>query len=215
MQDVPSPPPAQSGTPEHAAGGLLRLGILVSGGGTTLQNLAEAVSRGELPAEIACVISSNPNAGGIERARRLKLAVSVLSPKTFSSGDAFSSALADILRGAGCDLVCMAGFLCLWKIPPDFTGRVMNIHPALLPKFGGRGMHGRHVHEAVLAAGEPFSGCTVHYADNQYDHGPVILQRRCPVLPGDTPETLASRVFREECVAYPEAIRRHMAALRR
>jgi phosphoribosylglycinamide formyltransferase-1 len=89
----------------------------------------------------------------------------------------------------------------------------MNIHPALLPRFGGMGMHGRHVHEAVLAAGEPESGCTVHFADNAYDHGPIIIQRRIPVLSGDTPDTLAARVFEQECLAYPQAIRQYTASL--
>jgi phosphoribosylglycinamide formyltransferase-1 len=101
----------------------------------------------------------------------------------------------------------MAGFLSLWTIPPDLAGRVLNIHPALLPKFGGKGMHGHHVHEAVLAAHETESGCTVHYADNTYDTGPIILQRKVPVLPADTPDSLAARVFEQECLAYPEAIR--------
>ena len=100
----------------------------------------------------------------------------------------------------------LAGFLSLLKIPDDYLGRVMNIHPALLPKFGGQGMYGHHVHEAVLAAGEQESGCTVHFADNQYDHGPVILQRRCPVKSDDTPDSLADRVMAEEREAYPQAI---------
>jgi folate-dependent phosphoribosylglycinamide formyltransferase PurN len=105
----------------------------------------------------------------------------------------------------------MAGFLSLWTIPPDFHNRVMNIHPALLPKYGGKGMHGHHVHEAVLAAGETESGCTVHFADNSYDTGPIILQRKVPVLPNDTPDTLAARVFEQERIAYPEAVRRFIA----
>jgi folate-dependent phosphoribosylglycinamide formyltransferase PurN len=104
------------------------------------------------------------------------------------------------------DLVCLAGFLFLWRIPEPFIGRVINIHPALLPEFGGKGMYGHHVHEAVLTAGRKESGCTVHFCDNQYDHGPIILQRRVPVLPGDTPDILAARVFEQECIAYPQAV---------
>jgi phosphoribosylglycinamide formyltransferase-1 len=114
----------------------------------------------------------------------------------------------------------MAGFLSLWTIPSDFQGRVLNIHPALLsptegghPRFGGKGMHGHHVHEAVLAAGETESGCTVHYADNTYDTGPIILQKKVPVLPTDTPDALAARVFEQEKFAYPEAIRLVMKTL--
>ncbi|HEY3243774.1 MAG TPA: formyltransferase family protein, partial [Phycisphaerae bacterium] len=105
-------------------------------------------------------------------------------------------------------------FLSLWRIPAEFEGRVLNIHPALLPSFGGAGMHGQRVHEAVLAAGCTESGCTVHLADNQYDHGPIVIQRRVPVLPGDTPETLAERVFEQEKLAYPEAIRLFAAGRR-
>jgi len=100
----------------------------------------------------------------------------------------------------------MAGFLSLWRIPAEYYGKVINIHPALLPEFGGAGMYGTRVHQAVLAAGKKVSGCTVHFCDNQYDHGPIILQHTVPVLTVDTPETLAARIFEQECVAYPEAI---------
>lgn len=184
-----------------------RLGVLISGGGTTLQNLAEAIARGELSASIACVISSNPKAYGLIRAKNLGLPSLVVARRDFPSTAEFSEALARVLRRHKVELVCMAGFLSLWPIPPDFRGRVLNIHPALLPNFGGKGMHGHHVHEAVLAAGEKESGCTVHLADDSYDTGPILVQRRCPVLAGDTAETLAARVFVEECLAYPEAIR--------
>ena len=194
-----------------AAGTPLKLGILLSGGGTTLQNLAEVIAAGELPAVITCVISSNATAYGLTRAAKLHLPAYVVSKKDHVDLASFSQAVAEILRKHEVDLVCMAGYLSLWPIPPDFTGRVMNIHPALIPKFCGKGMHGHHVHEAVLRAGEKVSGCTVHFADNLYDHGPIILQRPCPVLPEDTPETLAARVFQEECQAYPEAIRLFIA----
>jgi phosphoribosylglycinamide formyltransferase 1 len=184
-----------------------RLGILISGGGTTLTNLAETIARGELSAEIVCVIASNAKCFGIQRARKLGLPVFIVTRKEFPDLGSFSDEIAHLLRHHAVDLACMAGFLSLWTIPEDLTGRVLNIHPALLPKFGGQGMHGHHVHEAVLAAGEKESGCTVHYADNSYDTGPIMLQRKCPVLPSDTPDTLAARVFVEECQAYPEAIR--------
>ena len=188
---------------------MLRLGVLISGGGTTLQNLAEVSVRGEMPAQVACVIASNPKAYGLVRAQKLGLPAYTVVRKEYATLAAFSEALAAVLRRHEVDLVCMAGFLALWQIPEDWTHppRVMNIHPALIPKFCGQGMHGHHVHEAVLAAGEKVSGCTVHFADNQYDHGPIILQRTCPVLPGDTADTLAARVFEQECLAYPEAIR--------
>ncbi len=115
--------------------------------------------------------------------------------------------IAEILSRHAIDYVVFAGYLKLLPIPPAYRGRVVNIHPALLPTFGGPGMHGRHVHEAVLAAGEKESGCTVHFCDDRYDTGAIILQRRCPVLAGDSPETLAARVFEEEKLAYPRAIR--------
>ena len=144
---------------------------------------------------------------GVERARRLHIPLEVITRKESGTEAEFSRRIAANLRGNRVDLALMAGFLALWEIPGDLRGRVMNIHPALLPKFGGKGMHGTHVHAAVLAAGEKESGCTVHFADNTYDTGPIIVQRRVPVLAGDTAENLAKRVFEQECIAYPEAIR--------
>ena len=119
----------------------------------------------------------------------------------------FSETIFDLCRKADVDLVTLAGFLCHLEIPDDFAGRVMNIHPALIPAFCGKGMYGEKVHAAVLERGCKVSGCTVHFADNEYDHGPIILQRAVPVLDDDTPDTLAARVFEQECEAYPEAIR--------
>ena len=130
----------------------------------------------------------------------------------FADVAAFSEHVFEVCDAAGVDLVCLAGWLQLLQIPPRWAGRGLNIHPALLPKFGGQGMYGRRVHEAVLAAGERESGCTVHVVTDAYDAGPIVLQRRCPVLPGDTPDTLAARVFAQECEAYPEAIKRSVAA---
>lgn len=169
-------------------------------------NIAEHIAAGKLPARIVAVISSNRAAGGIDKARALGLPVHVVPRKDHDSTDTFSRDVWAIIREARADLVCLAGFLSLLRIPDDYVGRVMNIHPALLPKFGGKGMYGHHVHEAVLAAGETQSGCTVHLADNEYDRGPIILQRTCPVLPGDTPDMLAERVMAEERIAYPQAI---------
>ena len=167
-------------------------------------NLQERIASGSLHAHIDSVISSRSTARGVERARGAGLTVTVVERKTLSP-EAFQTGITEAVGTA--DLVCMAGFLSLWRIPDPFAGRVINIHPALLPNFGGPGMYGLRVHEAVLAAGGNESGCTVHFCDNEYDHGPVILQRKVPVLPDDTPETLAARVFAEECIAYPEAIR--------
>jgi formyltetrahydrofolate-dependent phosphoribosylglycinamide formyltransferase len=183
------------------------IAVLLSGSGTTLQNLIDRIGDGTLPARIVLVIASKPGVMGIERASQAGLPIEVIQRKAFPSTDDFSAAIFAECRSAHAELVCMAGFLQLIRIPDDFQQRVLNIHPALLPAFGGKGMYGHHVHETVLQSGAAVSGCTVHFADNQFDHGPVILQRTVPVLDDDTPATLAARVFAEECLAYPEAIR--------
>jgi phosphoribosylglycinamide formyltransferase-1 len=137
-----------------------------------------------------------------------------LPRKDFADAATFSAAVFDVIDEHDCDLVCLAGFLSLLVIPEEYEGRVLNIHPSLLPKFGGKGMHGQLVHQAVLDAGETESGCTVHLADNTYDTGPVLLQRRCPVEPGDNAASLAARIFELECEAYPQAITDYWRALR-
>lgn len=194
----------------------LRLAVLISAGGTTLQNLIDRIEAGRLDAQIVEVISSNAEVFGLERARRAKLPTSVVTrAKVGPTGGAasasesvadFSMRIFDHCRAAGADLVCMAGFLQLIHIPDDFEHRVMNIHPSLIPAFCGKGFYGHHVHEAVLAAGVKITGCTVHFADNEYDHGPIILQRAVAVADDDSAETLEGRVFAAECDAYPEAI---------
>ena len=185
----------------------LRLAVLLSGSGRTMVNLHEAIEAGELHASIGVVVSSRPDVGGIERADELGLPVHVVPRREFESVEAFSDEIWQIVRASDADLVCLAGFLSLLRIPDDYAGRVLNIHPALLPNYGGKGMYGHHVHEAVIAAGDRESGCTVHVCNNEYDRGPILLQRRCPVEPGDTADTLAARVFEQECLAFPEAIR--------
>jgi formyltetrahydrofolate-dependent phosphoribosylglycinamide formyltransferase len=168
-----------------------------------LQNLIDRIADGRLSAEIVAVVSSNPDAFGNERARRAGIPVSIVPRRT----PGFAGAVFDAVRATNPDLVVLAGWLHLLTIPPDFRFRVLNIHPALLPAFGGKGMYGHHVHEAVLAYGAKVSGCTVHFADESYDTGPIVVQRTVPVLDDDTPDTLAARVFTAECEAYPEAIR--------
>lgn len=191
-----------------------RLAVAISGGGSTLLNLHQRIQQGTLDATLACVIASNDTCPGIERARGLGVPVHVLPRKQYADKHAFSDAVFQACRDADADLLCLAGFLSLLVIPDDFAGRVLNIHPSLLPKFGGKGMHGQHVHRAVLDAGETEAGCTVHLADNTYDTGPVVLQKTCPVQPGDTSDTLAERVFELECQAYPEAIEKVWHAMR-
>ncbi len=185
----------------------LRLAVLLSGSGTTLQNLLDHIARGTLAAEIVQVVSSKADAYGLTRAAQARISRQIVERKSCATREEFSERIFAPCLAADVDLVCMAGFLQLVFIPPALTGRVMNIHPALIPAFSGKGFHGRRVHEAVLATGVKVTGCTVHFADNEYDHGPIILQRVVPVLDDDTPETVAARVFEQECEAYPEAIR--------
>jgi len=190
----------------------MRIAVLVSGGGRSLENLSEEIARGEVPGELVLVLASNRKAFALERAKRLGIpSVVVDAEKKLSPAEFSREAFAAIER-AGADVAVMAGFLRLLPLPESWIGRVLNIHPALLPAFGGKGYYGDRVHEAVLAAGVKETGCTVHYVDNEYDHGPVLLQRRVLVREDDTVETLGARVFEEEKIALPEALARHLAA---
>lgn len=182
------------------------IAVFLSGGGTTLRNLLEKIAAGTLDADVRLVISSSAKAGGLAIAAQASLPTLVVRPADFPTPEAYREAMFQPCREAGVRLVAMGGFLKHVLIPEDFENRVVNIHPALIPAFCGQGYYGHHVHEAVLRYGAKFSGCTVHLVDNRYDHGPIILQRVVPVLEDDTPESLAARVFREECEAYPEAI---------
>ncbi len=184
----------------------VRLGVLISGGGTTLINILEYIKQGKLNAEVGIVISSRSKVAGVERAKKNGLDVKIIRRKDHPDIDEFSKRIEAELVAANVDLIIQAGWLCLWKIPDRYENRVMNIHPALLPSFGGQGMWGHHVHEAVLKSGCKISGCTVHFCTNEYDKGPIIVQRSCQVEDDDTPDTLAERVFEQECIAYPQAI---------
>lgn len=183
----------------------LRIVALVSGGGTTLQNLLDRIAAGTLPATVCGVVSSRADAFGVVRAERAGVPVKVI-PRAKHAGAGFAGQVWDAARAFDPQLVCLAGWLHLLPIPDDFRHRVLNIHPALLPAFGGKGMYGRHVHEAVIAYGAKVSGCTVHFADDTYDTGPILTQRCVPVAEDDTPDALAARVFEAECEAYPKAI---------
>jgi phosphoribosylglycinamide formyltransferase-1 len=186
----------------------LKLACLVSGGGTNLQAIIDNIEKGGLEAEIVAVISNVPGAGALERAGRHGLPAFVVNNKDYKTRELFDLAVAAIIDRQGAGLVCLCGFLRIFSpyFIEHYPGRIINIHPALLPDFGGKGYYGHKVHEAVLAAGAKESGCTVHFVDREVDHGPIILQRRVPVLPGDTPDTLAARVLREEHIAYSQAI---------
>ncbi len=185
----------------------LHLAVLISGGGTTLRNLIQKIAAGKLDAKIVLVISSTAKAGGLQIATAAGIPTIVVDPKNSPTPAEFSEATFGPCRQADAHIVVMAGYLKHVLIPPDFENRVTNIHPALIPACCGPGMYGRRVHEAVLESAAKLSGCTVHFVDNQYDHGPIILQRTVPVLDDDTPDSLAARVFAAECEAYPEALR--------
>ena len=185
------------------------LAVLVSGTGRHLENLARLIASGELDAHIGLVVSSRAGVKALERAARMDLPALVVDAERELDDEAFSAEVFRRIEARGCGTVVLAGFLRKLVLPPAWNGGVLNIHPALLPAFGGKGYFGERVHRAVLERGCQFSGCTVHYVDDEYDHGPILLQRCVPVHPDDTVETLAERVFQEELVAYPDALRRH------
>jgi formyltetrahydrofolate-dependent phosphoribosylglycinamide formyltransferase len=185
----------------------VRLGVLISGGGSTLQNLLDCIANGTLSAEVATVVSSRADAFGLERAQRAGIPALTVARKAHLDAERFNDALHAVLQPLALDLVVLAGFLSLFQPRAAYAGRVMNIHPALIPAFCGPGFYGDKVHQAVIASGVRVSGCTVHFADDQYDHGPIILQGTVPVLDDDTAATLAARVHGLERELYPEAIR--------
>ena len=185
---------------------IVRMGVLLSGSGRTLQNFIDLGQAGLLKARVVKVVSSRRDAFGLERARQKGIPVAVVRPRDFATTEDFSRAVTAELQAEDVAFVAMAGFLSLYYIPECYAGRVMNVHPALLPSFGGEGFYGDKVHQAVLDYGCKLSGCTVHFADNSYDHGPIIVQKAVPVEETDDAHSLAARVFEKEKEAYPEAI---------
>ncbi|MFM7114859.1 MAG: phosphoribosylglycinamide formyltransferase [Planctomycetota bacterium] len=183
-----------------------RLAVFLSGGGTTLRNLLDRQAAGTLAGTVACVASDRDGVAGLDRGKNAGLPVAVVRRKDHHDRESFSAALLAFAESHRADLICLAGFLQLLAVPDRWENRVVNIHPSLLPSFGGKGCHGAHVHQAVLDAGCKVSGCTVHLATNEYDRGPILVQKAVPVLPDDTASTLAARVFSAECEAYPDAI---------
>ena len=192
-------------------GDRLKLAVLISGSGRTLKNFIDTAAEGNLPIDIRLVVSSSAKAGGLKHAEAAGIPTAVVNRGDFAKGGAGDKAYGDAIfapcRAAGVDCVAMAGFLKLAPVPDDFAGRVVNIHPALIPAFCGPGMYGRQVHQAVLDAGVKVTGCTVHFVDNQYDHGPIIWQQPVPVFADDTADTLAARVFEAEKDAYPHVLK--------
>jgi formyltetrahydrofolate-dependent phosphoribosylglycinamide formyltransferase len=184
-----------------------RLAVLLSGSGTTLENIFERVDGGELPVEVAVVISSRRDAYGIERAKRRGVPTHIVPRKRHASLEEFTEAVFARVREHGAEIVALAGFMVRIGVPEDFRGRILNVHPALLPSFGGKGYYGHFVHEAVLEHGCKVTGCTVHVVDDEYDHGPIVMQSCVEVREGDTPDSLAERVQAAERELYPAAIR--------
>jgi len=189
----------------------LKLAVLISGSGRTLKNFIDLAAEGDLPVDIRLVVSSTAKAGGLKFAEEAGIASVVMRREDFPAGSAgdkpFGDAVFAACREADVDYVAMAGFLKLAPVPDDFAGRVLNIHPALIPAFCGPGMYGHRVHQAVLDAGVRVTGCTVHFVDNQYDHGPIIWQQPVPVFDDDTADSLADRVFQTEKEAYPHVLK--------
>jgi phosphoribosylaminoimidazolecarboxamide formyltransferase/IMP cyclohydrolase len=187
---------------------MTKIAVFASGEGTNLQALIDACRQNRVRGEIVLVVSNNDAAGALRRAQRAGIPTLVSHPKDFPTTEEYNASLAHECKSRGVDLICLAGFMLLIKAPllKEFPWRIMNIHPALLPAFGGKGMYGRNVHEAVIKSGVRVSGCTVHFIDAEYDHGWAIAQATVPVLPSDTPETLAARVRAQEHWIYPKAL---------
>ena len=187
----------------------IRIGVLASGNGTNLQAIMDACNRGEIPARVVVVVSNNPKARALNRARLASIPAVAMHHRAFPDRDTFDAKLAEILHSYEVDLICLAGFMRVLgpSFIRQFPERVMNIHPALLPAFGGLGMYGDRVHQTVLDCGVRFSGCTIHFANEAPDGGPIILQAVVPVHETDTAQTLAERVVAEEHRLYPEAVK--------
>ncbi len=183
----------------------LPIAVLISGGGTTLNNLLSVHRQGNLSVDFRTVISSRADARGIQFADQSGIETHIISRKG-RKPDEHRDAIFDICRRLGVSLVVMGGYLDHLLIPDDYCNRVVNIHPSLIPAFCGKGFYGLRVHQAVLEYGAKLSGCTVHFVDNQFDHGPIIAQAACPVADDDTPQSLQARVFELECGLYPATI---------
>jgi phosphoribosylglycinamide formyltransferase-1 len=184
-----------------------RIAVLLSGSGTSLENLLERIDEGKVPGEVCVVVASKANAFGLERARRREIPALAVSRKEHPDVVGFNDALHAALAPHEPELVLLLGFLSPFETRGRYDGRALNVHPALIPAFCGKGFYGHRVHEAVLAAGVKLSGATVHFVDSEYDHGPIVLQEAVEVRDDDTPETLAARVQQVERRLVPEAVR--------
>jgi phosphoribosylglycinamide formyltransferase-1 len=188
------------------AAGKIRIAVLLSGSGTSLENIFEHIDAG-LSAEVVCVLSSKKNAFGLQRAEKRGVPAIAIPRREYEDVGAFNDALHEALDPFDPDLVCLRGFLSPFELRSRYTGRVLNVHPALIPAFSGTGFYGHHVHEAVLEAGVKLTGATVHFASDDYDEGPILLQGTVPVEDDDTVDSLAARVQALERELLPEAIK--------
>ncbi len=186
---------------------MIKIAVWISGGGTTLSNILECVSKGMLEVEVCLVVSSNAEVAGVEIARTAGIEIQVVTRRQFHSPDEYRDEMFRRSRELAVHYVVMAGFLKHVLIPSDFTNRVVNIHPSLIPAFCGKGMYGNRVHQAVVDSGVMLSGCTIHFVDNEFDHGPIIYQQTVQVVAGDCAEDVRQRVFVAECEAYPKVLR--------
>ncbi len=183
-----------------------RIAFFISGTGGNALNLLRACQEGRVPALPVLGLASTAKAGGIPRLEAEGLPTTVIMRTDFESDEAFSEACYQAAEAAGAEVICLCGWLKKLTVPRRWEGRILNIHPGLLPQYGGPGMYGMHVHRAVLEAGEVESGATVHLVDGEYDHGQILAQMRVPVLPGDTPEALQKRVYTAEMELFPRAL---------
>jgi len=190
-----------------------RLAFFISGTGGNALNLLNACREGRVPGLPVLGLSSSSTALGVERLRQGGLPVEVVIRSAYESDRAYSQACLERVEAAGVDVICLCGWLKKLELPPRWQGRILNIHPALLPKYGGPGMYGMHVHRAVVAAGERESGCTIHLVDNVFDNGRILAQAKVPVLPEDTPEDVQHRIYEQEMRLYPEALAAYLTAL--
>lgn len=184
----------------------MRIAVLLSGNGSTLQNIIDKIAAGLIDAQVVCVVSSREDAFGLERARKANINAYHTTVKNRENPEQFNQEIWGWLREHNAELVVLAGFMCKLQVPQDYVNKIINVHPALLPAFGGQGMYGSHVHQAVLDYGAKISGCSVHFVDEEYDHGPIIMQEAVPVFDADTAESLAQRVQAREREMYTRVL---------
>ncbi|MGI6458106.1 MAG: phosphoribosylglycinamide formyltransferase [bacterium] len=185
----------------------IRTVVMLSGSGSTLQNFIDRMESGDLPIEIVRVISSKRDVYGLERARKHGIPAIAIARRDYPSWEEFNQAITAAVDESSPDLILLAGYMSLFRPGAKYDGKIMNVHPALIPAFCGKGLYGHHVHQAVIEAGVRFTGATVHFVDQDYDTGPIILQKVVPVLSDDTPDSLAERVQAAEREIYPEAVK--------